>query len=61
MYRKVFSLDRNGLAQCYDTSGGVGIAGRVMADTATTGNGGFAGVVDPCRGCRVHLAGDLGP
>lgn len=32
MSRKPFMLDRKGLAQCYDTSGGVGVSGRVMAD-----------------------------
>ena len=30
--RKVFRLDKRGLAECYDTSAGVGVSGRVMAD-----------------------------
>lgn len=32
MSRKVFRLDKRGLAQCYDTSAGIGITGRAMAD-----------------------------
>jgi hypothetical protein len=28
-----FTLDKHGLAECYDTSGGVGVSGRVVADT----------------------------
>jgi hypothetical protein len=32
MSRKMFTLDRTGLAQCYDTSAGVGLSGRMMAD-----------------------------
>ena len=39
MHRKPFMLDRKGLAQCYDTSGGVGVAGRVMADTVSKAQG----------------------
>jgi len=31
-YRKPFQLDVKGLAECYDTSGGVGVTGKVMAD-----------------------------
>ena len=38
-HRKVFQLDRKGLAQCYDTSGGVGVAGRVMADIGSKTKG----------------------
>jgi hypothetical protein len=32
MSRKLFTLDRAGLAQTYDTSAGVGLSGRMMAD-----------------------------
>jgi hypothetical protein len=39
MSRKVFTLDRAGLAQCYDTSAGVGLSGRLMADVGAKGKG----------------------
>lgn len=32
MSRKLFRLDKSGMAQCYDTSAGVGISGRAVAD-----------------------------
>ena len=32
MSTKTFTLDREGLAQCYDTSAGVGLSGRSIAD-----------------------------
>ncbi len=31
-YRKPFRLDAKGLGECYDTSGGVGVSGRMVAD-----------------------------
>jgi hypothetical protein len=39
MSRKVFTLDRAGLAQTYDTSAGVGLSGRMMADVGRRGKG----------------------
>ena len=39
MHRKPFMLNRKGLVQCYDMSGGVGVAGRVMADTVSKAKG----------------------
>jgi hypothetical protein len=39
MSRKVFTLDRAGLAQTYDTSAGVGLSGRMMADVGARGKG----------------------
>jgi Zonular occludens toxin (Zot) len=33
MSRKVFTLDRKGIAQTYDTSAGVGLSGKMVADT----------------------------
>ena len=38
-YRKVFKLDKHGLCECYDTSAGVGVSGRVMADVGTGAKG----------------------
>lgn len=39
MSRKIFRLDRSGIAQCYDTSAGVGIAGRAVADLGSRKRG----------------------
>ena len=37
--RKVFTLDKHGLAECFDTSAGVGVSGRVMADIGSKTKG----------------------
>jgi len=72
MHRKPFTLDRKGLAQCYDTSGGVGVAGRVMADTANKAAGlpfwavfvigglGILALIFTVRGGQHFLSGILG-
>ena len=39
MSRKLFRLDKTGLAQCYDTSAGVGLSGRMMADVGSRAKG----------------------
>jgi hypothetical protein len=39
MSRKVFTLDKAGLAQTYDTSAGIGLSGRMMADVGARGKG----------------------
>jgi len=39
MSRKIFRLDKKGLAQTYDTSSGVGLAGRMAADTGARKKG----------------------
>jgi hypothetical protein len=39
MSRKLFTLDRAGLAQTYDTSAGVGLSGRMMADVGSRTKG----------------------
>lgn len=39
MSRKMFTLDRAGLAQTYDTSAGVGLSGRLMADVGRGAKG----------------------
>jgi hypothetical protein len=61
---KVFTLDRKGLAQCYDTSAGVGIVGRGAADVGDRRKGIsilwlVAGIVafGVLLGCSPWLAG----
>ncbi len=39
MSRKFFTLDKQGLAQTYDTSAGVGLSGRMVGDAGARGRG----------------------